>query len=479
MDEAYADAHRALEGFERVVMRWPDAATQLERVLADADRLLLNRVGAFADESGGGNHHGSHHTGGGGGLFRAYGGVGASADPGRSGLHGHRGVRESARFTGHNLQRPPLSAYGGGAQNGSTARNAGGGRTHHHARMDAVSEESEARAPAASPAPKATTVHGALHRLRAGKAAAAAAMRQARHAAESARRGFGVGSTKAKFGASGGAEWGVAGCAEDGYVPAELAAALTALKSMEVLRPEVNQRLAQWVDAAGGGRRAAGEEFGRRSSEVLGELRAQYAALLRRAVAGVASAGPSLLGVLRRAALDGPSAFDAKSRQELGARRRAASPGREGVGGGGSDDADDVHGSDDRAMEDGGSAEAATRDELDAVVAPVLRHVDVVVLGLRRTIPQRRALVGVLRGMWDRYGAEALKFVEEDLRQKSSWRLRLMATGASERVSAAVSGAIRDALGHDVKEKDLEPPAPVKKLADFVGGTAEESVSVY
>ena len=69
--------------------------------------------------------------------------------------------------------------------------------------------------------------------------------------------------------------------------------------------------------------------------------------------------------------------------------------------------------------------------------------------------------------------------MEEDLRQKSSWRLRLMATGASERVSAAVSGAIRDALGHDVKEKDLEPPAPVKKLADFVGGTAEESVSVY
>ena len=42
---------RALEGFERVVMRWPDAATQLERVLADADRLLLNRVGAFADPS--------------------------------------------------------------------------------------------------------------------------------------------------------------------------------------------------------------------------------------------------------------------------------------------------------------------------------------------------------------------------------------------------------------------------------------------
>ena len=40
-------------------------------------------------------------------------------------------------------------------------------------------------------------------------------------------------------------------------------------------------------------------------------------------------------------------------------------------------------------------------------------------------------------------------------------------------------GAIRDALGHDVKEKDLEPPLSVKKLADFMSGSAEESISVY
>ena len=131
------------------------------------------------------------------------------------------------------------------------------------------------------------------------------------------------------------------------------------------------------------------------------------------------------------------------------------------------------------ATPEDGAAEAASRDELEAVVAPILAHVDVVVSGLRRAIPQRRALVGVLRGLWDHLGGEALKFVEEDLRQRSSWRLRLIAAGASERVSAAVSSAIRDALGHDVKEKDLEPPAPVKKLGDFIGGTASESISVY
>jgi hypothetical protein len=54
-----------------------------------------------------------------------------------------------------------------------------------------------------------------------------------------------------------------------------------------------------------------------------------------------------------------------------------------------------------------------------------------------------------------------------------------MATGASERISAAVSGAIRDALGHDIKEKDLDPPGPVKRLEDFIGGAANESLQVY
>jgi len=282
---------------------------------------------------------------------------------------------------------------------------------------------------------------------------------------------------------------------EEGFVTAELAAALTALKAMEVLRPDVGRRLASWVAAAGGGQRAAGEEFGRRQAEVLGELRAQYAAHLRRAVAGVAAAGPSLLGALRSAAMSKPlpppsaSASSAHNQHNRNNQRNVnngyngggdnsnsnSNGNGNGNGGGEYSGEGSERGEGDEAEE----AEAASLDELEVVVGPVLAHIEAVVSGLRRHIPQRRALVGVLRGLWDHLGGEALKFVEEDLRQRSSWRLRLMAMGVSERVSAAVSGAIRDVLGHDVKEKDLEPPAPVKKLAEFIGSTATESVAVY
>ena len=50
-----------------------------------------------------------------------------------------------------------------------------------------------------------------------------------------------------------------------------------------------------------------------------------------------------------------------------------------------------------------------------------------------------------------------------------------MATGAVDQISTAIVGAIRDALGHDVKEKDFEPPMPVRKLTDFIEGTASDS----
>ena len=232
------------------------------------------------------------------------------------------------------------------------------------------------------------------------------------------------------------------------------------------------------------------------SAEVLGELRAQYAGHLRRAVALVASAGPSLLEALRASATRPvPSARPARRaagafgrgavETERVARSPAASPRRAGTVFGDGDalsDAEEecvLEGDAGGSADPEASAEAASRDELDAMMAPVLAHVETVVEGLQNAIPQRRALVGVLRGLWSHLGAEALKFVEEDLRQRSSWRLRLMATGASDRVSVAISGAIRDALGHDVKEKDLEPPLSVKKLADFMSGSAEESISVY
>ena len=474
MDAAYREAHAALEGFERVVSRWPDAAVNLEEVLADADRLLLHRIGTAADES---------KNAAAGGLFRGYapnaGGAAGVVDAGAVAAnraasarfaHARPGtVRESVRFTGRQLQRAP--AFGHDAREFRTARGA-----------SAIEEETPA-----SPGGRAGA--GAMHRLRAGKAAAAAALRQARAAAEKARLKFERGSdSKSALGSP--------GSASEGYVPAELAAALTALKAMEVLRPEVGQRLVLWVAAAGGGKSAAGEAFGRRSAEVLGELRAQYAGHLRRAVALVANAGPSLLEALRASATrPAPSAHPARraggafgrgaAEQERLARSPAASPRRARPFGDGGDLLSDAE--DEGALSDGpggsmdpeASAECASRDELDAVVAPVLAHVETVVEGLQNAIPQRRALVGVLRGLWSHLGAEALKFVEEDLRMRSSWRLRLMATGASDRVSVAISGAIRDALGHDVKEKDLEPPLSVKKLADFMSGSSEESISVY
>ena len=295
-----------------------------------------------------------------------------------------------------------------------------------------------------------------------GKAAAAAALRQARSAAANARTKLESVATARDVSDRAGPD--------DGYVPTVLASALTALKAMEVLRPEVYQRLVLWVSAAGGGQRAAGEEFGRKSTEVTGELRAQYAALLRRAVAGVAASGPSLHQALRQVAAKPPGAAFKRQKKEPKAHTQQGGYGSDPYGGGDEFESE-------AAPEE--SEEAASRDELDNCVGPILQHVDTVVKGLRRVVPQRRALVGVLRGLWDSLGAEALKFVEEDLRQRSSWRLRLMATGAVDKISTAIVGAIRDALGHDVKEKDFEPPMPVRKLTDFIEGTASDSVSVF
>ena len=170
------------------------------------------------------------------------------------------------------------------------------------------------------------------------------------------------------------------------------------------------------------------------------------------------------------------AAFKRTKREPRGGPAGAAGGyGSDAYGGGDEFETEPVDREDDRER----SEEAASRDELDTCVGPILAHVDTVVKGLRRIVPQRRALVGVLRGLWDSLGAEGLKFVEEDLRQRSSWRLRLMATRAVDKISTAIVGAIRDALGHDVKEKDFEPPMPVRKLTEFIEGTASDSVSVF
>ena len=467
MEEAYREAHSALEGFERVVARWPDTAVALEEVLADADRLLLQRVSGTVEDTPRG------------GLFRGFG-----ASGGKDEGHHCRSLQDEG--TNHTNR---------GHHNG----------TGYDSGSNVVGRMNGMGSPVRPGGVGASST--AMDRLRAGRAAAAAAAaavaRGVGHAAEKARSKFqengGLGGMTMRAGGNTGAIGDLGGGSHlrlsstgpnEGFVPRELALALTALKTMEVLRPEVSERLTLWVAAAGGGQRAAGEEFGRRQVEVLGELRAQYAAHLRRAVSVVATAGPSLLGALRSAALK-PLGSEGNSKGANGISNAATNHqsrgglfNRNNESGSRNGEYGEYNGVDQSARcdENGGEEtceEASTRDELDAVVAPILAHIETVAAGLRRSIPQRRALVGVLRGLWNHLGGEALRFIEEDLRQRSSWRMRLMAVGACERVSTLMSGTIRDTLGHDVKDKDLDPPATVKRLGDLVGGAANESVQVY
>ena len=160
-------------------------------------------------------------------------------------------------------------------------------------------------------------------------------------------------------------------------------------------RPELCQRLSRWVEAGHG----CDEEFGRRMVEVLGELRAQYAGYMRRAVTGVAASGPSLRLALR----------DARP---------------------------DAH--------------------IDAVLDPVLKYVHDISSMLVRALSHRRAYVGVLRGLWDSLGSEALLFYEEDLKQR---RAGLVAVSRRWRCLNVIGenfrSMIRNQLEQEVKEKDL------------------------
>ena len=44
MDDIYAEMHIALEGFEKIVTRWPDVGLPLEEILVGAERLVLLRI---------------------------------------------------------------------------------------------------------------------------------------------------------------------------------------------------------------------------------------------------------------------------------------------------------------------------------------------------------------------------------------------------------------------------------------------------
>ena len=207
-------------------------------------------------------------------------------------------------------------------------------------------------------------------------------------------------------------------------IPPPLAAALNALKSMEIRRAEedrVGQRLTSWAVAGGS---AGADELGRVLTETLGELRAHYNGYLRRAVRGVYECGPSLRDRLVKA----------KPKKDI---------------------------------------------DVDSVVAPILTYIDGIRISLDRKLPQRRALVGVLRGLWDTIGAECLAFYEEDLRTNSTWHKRVLASAAVELVSEKIESIIREFLVHDAHDKDVEPPQSVAKLGAYNSGNVRESFGIY
>ena len=315
IDDAYAAMDQSLEGFERIVTRWPDQAMALEEILVGAERLIIHKIAETVE-------------------------------------HLHVGIQKDDEAG--TIVKPPLSRKGA-AQWMNIGRMKEG---------------------AASIAKRTAQVSNAVSKR--------FAMHDRAH----------------------------------GGMPPELAAALNALKSMEILRPDVGARLMEWANNGGG----AGPELGRRMSEALGELRAHYSGYLRRAVAGVYSCGPSLRSKLR----------DADAKQDV-----------------------------------------------EPVVAPVVTYIESIKSTLERKLPQRRAKVGVLRGLWDSIGAEALAFYEEDLRTNSTWHRRVLASAAIDIVSENFSQVIRESLGHDVQDKDLEAPTSIAKLQAFNSSTARDSVQLY
>lgn len=350
MDDIYAEMHLALEGFEKIVTRWPDIGLPLEGILVGAERLVLLRIYETVEHL-------------------------------QLGRDFRDAVSETtAQMNGHKRNSTNLK---------SSARGGVSKFSHNNnTKMDNFMSM-------AKDAKRALTTFG-----KATTSAAKVAKRTVTKTTQDLKR-FATFERQPQG------------------LPSELAAALSAVKAMEIFRPELCQRLSKWVEAGHG----CDEEFGRRMVEVLGELRAQYAGYMRRAVAGVAASGPSLRLALR----------DARP---------------------------DAH--------------------IDAVLDPVLKYVDDISSMLARALSHRRAYVGVLRGLWDSMGSEALLFYEEDLKQRSSWTRRVLAAGAVERIGEIFRSMIRNQLEQEVKEKDLEAPAPIAKLNELNSSSANGgSINVY
>ena len=319
IEECYVAMHAALQGFERIVTRWPEQALALERVLVGAERLIINKIAESVE--------------------------------------------------------------------------------HLHVAGIPKEEEGKSSKPASR---KGGWMN--IGRMKEGASSIAKRTQQVSSA---------VSKRFAQFDR------------QHGGMPPALAAALNALKSMELLRRGDGTRgdspgecLIKWANNGGG----AGPELGRGLTEALGELRAHYSGYLRRAVHGVYDCGPSL-------------------RKRL----RGAKP----------------------------------KQDVEAVVAPIVTYIDGVKNSLERKLPQPRAMVGVLRGFWDFIGAEALTFYEEDLRTNSTWHNRVLTSGAIDVISEKFQQAIRERLGNDMEEKDIEAPSSIAKIQAFSSSTARDSVQLY
>jgi len=81
--------------------------------------------------------------------------------------------------------------------------------------------------------------------------------------------------------------------------------------------------------------------------------------------------------------------------------------------------------------------------------------------------------------LWDSIGTECLTFYEGDLRSNSTWHKRVLASAAVDYVSEKMGETIREFLGHDVQDRDVEPPQSVAKLQAFSASNTRASVQLY
>jgi hypothetical protein len=366
MDDIYAQMHVALEGFEKIVTRWPDVGLPLEEILVGAERLVLLRIYETVEHLQLGRD------------FRD------AVSETTAQMNGQINNRRKNNNNNNNNNGSNLNAAHTTGNYSYSSKNNNSNTT----KMENFMNMAKNAKRGFSTFGKATTTAAKV-----AKRTVTKTTQDLKRLATFERQPQGL--------------------------PSELANALSAVKAMEERRPDLCQRLSKWVEAGHG----CDEEFGRGMVEVLGELRAQYAGYMRRAVAGVAASGPSLRLVLRNAKADA---------------------------------------------------------HIDLVLDPVVKYVDDVSSTLARALSHRRAYVGVLRGLWDSMGSEALLFYEEDLKQRSSWTRRVLAAGAVERIGEIFRSMIRNQLEQEVKEKDLEAPAPIAKLNELNSSqNGTQSINVY